>query len=422
MALEPLGSGDRAAIAQADRGAIRNALALMGTRTVPPWLRAANPFQDGAPPKQKAAFHAVAAEDLIEIIAARGPLHSIDGWSYLGQALTALVGGRAHTARHLAYYAELRAALSILASAGIGVFNRRNVVVDSAGQLQMLSDKGTHSMAWSALVEWATLPHSLGQLLAPLNIAGASILAPFEEFFPSGATMAGGELMTNWGFDVEQGVSDRDERNWSSYQPTAFSELTTTPDDDLRFLRMFWHALRPNGVALERHLLRNLLEAEARCHGNLIADYPHRFERLDESMKALTPFPFLCRIDDPTDHDFLLHVATTAIPATPYAMISRAGLLLKLATGMAEANLVVAGIQPVDHFAAWWHQFGVDHALWSPTSPPVDHADLWQDIEVALDDAQELAPTDRHAWMATHAVPVMRVCEAERAALWGLFR
>src|SRR6266481_5958480 len=45
--------------------------------------------------------------------------HALDGWRYLSQASIALMTGARNQALHLAYYAELRAALSILGSSGI---------------------------------------------------------------------------------------------------------------------------------------------------------------------------------------------------------------------------------------------------------------------------------------------------------------
>src|ERR1700722_668599 len=57
--------------------------------------------------------------NLSQYIVASCLLHSTDGWSYLGKAILALMRGDPHRSRHLAYYAELRAAMSILASEGI---------------------------------------------------------------------------------------------------------------------------------------------------------------------------------------------------------------------------------------------------------------------------------------------------------------
>jgi hypothetical protein len=248
------------------------------------------------------------------------------------------------------------------------------------------------------------------------------LLEPFREFFPGEASTAAGELMAEWGFDLQQGTTDRDQRNWSSYQPTALGPILTTPASDFAFLKMFWSACRPNGIELERHLLRILLEREARAHGVELYEYSDSYGRLQESAKAVVSFDFLTRVDEPVDHDFLIQLADRSLPAPPYAMMCRAGLLLKLATGMAEENLRAAGVQPVDRFNNWWQEFGANHGLWRPGLPPSTTADLWDDISIALEESAS-APTDyRQEWVSTLAGNAMRMCETERVALWGLFQ
>jgi hypothetical protein len=364
----------------------------------------------------------VAAPDLVEVIAVRGPLHVMDGWSYVARALNALISGDPHAARHLAYYGELRAALSILASSGIGIFNKRNAVIDANGRVHILAERHTHDMCWATISEWALSAGSLDPLVRPMSLGGISLLDPFREFFPSGASVAASHLMTEWGFDLAQGAEDRDERNWSSYQPTALTGINTTPADDTAFLKMFWETLRPGGVVLERQLLRILLEVEARVHGDQIATYATSYGRLDDGVKTLVPFDFLTRVTDAVDHDFLVHASKRALPAHPYSMLCRAALLLRLATGMAERNLVAAGIQPTVQFEAWWKEFGLSHGLWSPDTEPVYSSELWDDVNLALEDAAGAPAAHRHRWVSGLAGSAMRICEAERAALWGLFQ
>jgi hypothetical protein len=417
-----LDANDKAVLALANPGAVINALARFRTLSCPPWLPATYAYQDGALPKGAAAFAAVSAADMLEAISVRGPLHAIDGWGYLGRSFSALMSGQAHAARHLCYYAELRAALSILASSGVGVFNRRNAVVDAAGSIHIMSDVSTHDMTWLALAEWSALPSSMERLVKPVQLAGASFLEPFREFFPAQSLTAARELMQNLGFDLRQGAEDRVQRNWSSYQPTALGPIVTSPAEDAAFLRMFWNACRPNGIELERHLLRRVLETQVRTHGLELSDYEHSYARLQDGTKTVISFDFLTRVDESVDHDFLLHVANSALPAPPYAMMCRAGLLLKLATGMAEENLRAAGVQPSLQFNNWWQEFGAQHGLWQPGQPPESTADLWDDIGLALEDGA-LAPTGhRHEWISGLGGNAMRMCETERAALWGLFQ
>jgi hypothetical protein len=73
----------------------------------------------------------VLCRHLAQYIAASSILHCADGWSYLGRAINCLLKGDPHRVVHLAYYAELRAALSLLASEAIGVFSRNNFVIDA---------------------------------------------------------------------------------------------------------------------------------------------------------------------------------------------------------------------------------------------------------------------------------------------------
>lgn len=417
-----LDATDMAALALADPGVVINALGRFRHQACPPWLPALHPFQDGAPPKGRAAFEAVQAQDILEVVAVRGPLHAIDGWSYLGKAFSSLLSGQAHAARHLTYYAELRAALSILASSGIGIFNRRNAVIDANSAVHIMSERGTHEMAWLALAEWSRRPVSMERLIRPIHFAGASFLEPFREFFPGQILTAAGQLMQNWGFDLAQGTVDRDQRNWSSYQPTALGPISTNADQDAAFMRMFWNACRPNGIELERHLLRIVLETEARSHNLEISDYEHSYDRLPDNIKRIIPFDFLIRVDDPVDHEFIVHLADPSLPAPPYAMMCRAGLLLRLATGMAEENLRAAGVDPTLHFRDWWQEFGLGHGLWPPNASPAHTADLWDDIDIALEDSSTAPTNHRHGWLTALGSSAMRICEAERAALWGLFQ
>jgi hypothetical protein len=419
MAIDPLSAKDKATVALADVKVIRSALSTLKTRAVPPWLDPTNSYQDGTLPPIKVT---VTDQDLIEIVAIRGPLHALDGWSYVARALNALISGDPHAARHLAYYGELRAALSILASSGIGIFNRRNAVIDAAGTVHNLTERSTHDMCWATISEWALSAASLNHMVKPLRLAGTSLLDPFHEFFPSGASIAASYLMTEWAFDLTQGADDRGERNWSSYQPTALADIKTTPADDTAFLTMFWEALRPGGMSLERHLLRILLEVEARVHSDQLSNYRESYNRWDDSLKLRMPFDFLTRVTDAVDHAFLVHASQRTLPAHPYSMICRAALLLRLATGMAESNLTAAGIQPVVQFESWWKEFGVSHGLWAPEYEPATSVQLWDDVELELEDAARAPTVHRHGWISALAGSAMHIGKTERVALWGLFQ
>lgn len=196
MAINPLSNDDKSTLTLAGIGDIKSALNRLKNNSVPPWLSAQNSYQDGTLPHHPGTLN---NQDLIELIAIRGPLHAVDGWSYISRALNAIIGGDPHAARHLAYYGELRGALSILASSGIGIFNRRNLVIEDNNIVHSLANRPTHDMCWATFTEWAQLTSSSERIVKSLRIAGDPLEASLREFFPSGALVAAGDLITRWG-------------------------------------------------------------------------------------------------------------------------------------------------------------------------------------------------------------------------------
>jgi hypothetical protein len=95
---------------------------------------------------------------LSQYVVASTVLHCADGWSYLGKAMGCLLLGDPHRSRHLAYYAELRAALSLLASEGVGLFQDQHFAIDAPNSVVRLQiSKTTHQAVWNCLEGWAKL-------------------------------------------------------------------------------------------------------------------------------------------------------------------------------------------------------------------------------------------------------------------------
>ena len=100
---------------------------------------------------------------LAEYVGVSAPTHTFDGWSLLSRSVSCLLRGDPYSAVHLAYYAELRATIAILASEGIGIFNRKHCIVDRNGNCELINVKGrprnrvlgTHECAWSVFEWWA---------------------------------------------------------------------------------------------------------------------------------------------------------------------------------------------------------------------------------------------------------------------------
>ncbi len=378
---------------------------------------------------------------LAQYIAASAPLHLLDGWTYLGRAADAVGRGDATTARHLAYYAELRAALALLATEGIGVFSNRHFVVGATATAAKLRyDRGTHQATWLMLEHWATLQKSMdvvGQVIAPYAIPLAEWTRQFRT--PGSLHALSIRWLKTWGLDLHRLAEDRVSRNEASYNPTT---MVASPEAEPRrcfdFLCNLWALCEPSTEdrfpKLDLFLLRRTLEAAFHAvTGSTHRARPSVFRGdIDRMLAGLglngTPGigDFLLRRSTPNDPAVLLEAEKQERPPAPYhhlQVCARALLLLRLATGSCARVLVRSGIQGTD-VAFWWTSLGPRRGLWNDSDRPNSLSDQWSDVSPHL---QTLAD-----WLADNAEPTftdlrrshadaaMALGELERVCLWGL--
>lgn len=424
MPAPTLTQADKTLLGIADRGHVLAALANLKSLPAGDWLSATHPYKDGQLPSDDAAFASVTAAQIIESIAARGPLHCVDGWGFIARSVEALFSGDPHAARHFAYYAELRAALSILASHGVGNFNRRNLIVDSNGGIIALARRPTHDFCWAALSAWAELPGSFKSIAGALQLGGVNLYDATTAFFPVPSSgMLAQSLIQEWGFDLNSGSADRDERNLSSYNPNDLNHMPSNAATDVDFVQDLWAAFEPDRWFLEKYMFRKILDLQQTVHGPLSAeDQTSGYERLDARAQNLVSKEFLFHADQSADNVLLARASDTGRPARAESMMARSALLLRLATSLAEANFAAAAVQPLIHRDTWWRGFGADRGLWSPNHEPVDMADLWYEVEDALTDVGAIIAGDRYTWLGSIPASVSRLHETERIALWNICR
>lgn len=153
--------------------------------------------------------------DLAQFIAASALLHCADGWSYLGKAVLSLLRGDPHGTRHLAYYAELRAAMSLLAVHGVGIFEDQHFGIKKPNDVVPFTREiRTHRATWKYLKHWSTNSRS-SQLFA-------TVVQPYgrkleDWFFPIGGTQVvspqARSWFSQWGMDLRIFSDDLREMN-----------------------------------------------------------------------------------------------------------------------------------------------------------------------------------------------------------------
>ena len=395
----------------------------------------------------------VNAAHLVDYIAASAPLHCADGWSFLGRALACHANGDSDTARHLGYYAELRAAMSLLATEGVGIFDRKHFVVENSGNCQVIPKAtgggrqrwlGTHEVAWHALEHWANRRHST-DILSEIIQAGGIPLRDWLRTLGSGSPWRpiGSNWLKTWGLDLQQLTDDREARNAASYRPTHLNPVTpldTSSSSD--FLRNLWELFEPSAGSpfelLDRHLLRLSLELGFKA----ITDkepggYPNEFEmsigtvlsRLALSEPALQQWrDFLTRKTERSDPIIISQARQSAMVSDPryhIQVLSRATLLLRVATGACAQLLRKTGFGNED-LEFWWKPFGAERGLWEQGNEPITLMDLWADVEIALNEAREWGSNNTGndvsfaRWRREKARVIPILAECERIALWGL--
>lgn len=384
---------------------------------------------------------------LREYIAASSIVHCMDGWSYLGRGIEAHLRGDSDISCHLGYYAELRAAFGLLATEGIGVFDRTHFIVDKYNKCRPTPTiSPTHVFAWDALEHWSEETTSTDLLLKVITPGGL----PLNEWLtrlaltPRTHSRLAKNYLLQWGLDLKQFAKDQKARNTSSYRPTAFSSVKTMfIGDALEFVESFWELCEPNETIrfpmLDRYLLRDSLELLFRSSYNRTPKQAKNIFRrqIKNILEGLNPrdlstenWEQFLNFSDSYDLPRILEEAKA--PAKPSSshhhiqVLARATLLLRVATGATQAKLNnINGFKPSD-LDFWSKRIGEDRCLWHTTEPPVHFLDLFTDIRESLNSV--------NVWQEKHVSPDISynklwrdqaaasalLGSCERVGLWGL--
>jgi hypothetical protein len=389
---------------------------------------------------------ALIGADLAEYVAASAPLHLLDGWTFLGRSVDASLRGDPDTARHLAYYAELRAAMALLASEGLGVFDKKHFVIEVSRLPSIISPTaGTHQMVWELLEAWCKLPKAATIVGQVISVGGTSLLTWLAHFgmAPGNALQpVAADWLTTWGLDLRQLSHDREARNESSYRPSGLvSNIPAKAKDSFEAIRDLWRVLEPASTGrfevLDSYLLRFCIEAIFKSVTSSTRSRTDRQHYLREVGRMIASVnasgdptrlrAFLIRREERSDPDVLKMARKTDPPSAPdhhLQVLSRAALLLRIASGSC-ALLLQAGGTSLSQVHFWWSRLGEERGCWERRSTPQNVTDLWADIEEALEQLESkrsILGRDKSLlrWRQELISEVGVLGECERIGLWGI--
>ena len=379
---------------------------------------------------------------LAQRIAASIPSHVLDGWSLFGRAVHCLIRGDTRSSVHLGYYAELRAVLAIVACEGIGIFNKQHFLIDERGEAHRLhsdvqkpTESGTHSVVWPVYNWWITQP-SAHELITDVIRPGSLAIRDWFNLPSRDAiylTPTARAWLIEWGLDLRRMNRDHGARNASSYGPSALHGWATI-DQASAFATVIdlWRAFEPVERSrfdeIDRAFLRRVLlvafngqTSRKRGSKGWHADFSLFVDRfLDDHQDH-----YLVQVDrerwkrslmgtNANDAITPLEHASKQSPTHgetfPVELLSRAGLLLRIASGSCSRHLIDVGAS-WDSLMFWLDAIGIRRGFWNPGAYPVDPTDLWSDIGDILEAIDQEAPMVEDS--------VSRLEEYERVAMWG---
>ena len=388
--------------------------------------------------------------ELSEYVGISAPVHSLDGWSLLGRAIHCLLKGDYYSAVHLAYYSELRAALALLASQGIGIFNNPHCVIDSDSNCKLLKPLdeeeerlGNHQWTWLVFKWWAQQPRAT-QLLRRVIKPGGQPLGRWVDAMTRARFALegiGSEWLRLWGIDIGRYLADRDSRNVASYWPNTINSWEDrTTLQDCQAVSDMWQPLEPTSESrfarLDKYLVRIVLsQGHFGATGKRTTSATGRseFERevgtllrnmgmSDSTKMEWTGFLTKSEVNDPAIVQMASGKAKVGASSHVVEVMCRATMLLRLATGASAILLSDAGIRR-ERLEFWVQAIGTGRRIWEPKAPPEDLMDLWADVESALeqieDSTKKTQPTAEELWVReSRGIAILGECE--RVALWGL--
>lgn len=420
----------------ADRSRIATALGGVLPLTEARWFPRGNGYVPNASERIESDSNAITKgrqPNFLRYVAGSVFTHCGDAWGFVGRALDALLRGDLGGAVHLVYYAELRAALSLLASEGVFIGNVDHFAITQASVQPFGKQNGrkvgTHRFAWQALQAWTDGPRAMtvfSQVVRP----GAVDFGDWVSSLTSRAAQAKVDAVFKlMSIDLREFDNDHRRRNTASYNPSRLRPRDMPASEIRDLVADVWRALEPgpSGAfpvlddALLPELLRSIYSSVQRT-GVAWDDWVASLAPASQSGSALLE---AVRANGPGAASTGLVGAmytsrATETDATVFLrpMLARTVLLLRIATGSAIQLLRDSGYGPAS-LSAWVESLAEARGLWPDGTPLDDPRDLWADVELALDEADAAGTGSLHELLRGLPTGVLTFGQADRVPVWS---
>lgn len=311
--------------------------------------------------------------------------HLVDGWNYLGSATSAMLRSQPQVAIHLAYYAELRAAMALLAAEGVGIFNTRHYAIQDNGDIAELKGR-THETTWDLMTAFgndvARSAHVQNAIIVESHTIADWVAIVNPTYASAGYTAS--QWLRSWSIDLSLGSRDGALRNIVSYRPTGirFPDPARIPTPGIQEAVIgMWEVLEP--AALPSSVMLDLYMLEKTLRDSGIGSKWGRYIRPLQRVSSSALWNFL--VGGVSPPLIMLRAAEAPLDANhdPVPIVARALLLLRLGSGVARHVFSDAGVGAGD-LRFWWEPAGEEWGFWQPSAAPSVMSDLWADVEFGI--------------------------------------
>lgn len=359
-------------------------------------------------------------------LAAEQILHLIEGWRYVASATSAFLTHSESAATHFAYYAELRAAMSLFAWSGIRLRMNAYYYLDMGGNKQTnIRNEKTHDAAWALWNEWTKRQDANNLFFGKIKMHPAISL---NDVFKSISFSDPRKKLQGWGADLISVANDKKARNSASYEAYWMARpLTAMPSSNVDLIQNIWRLFLSDGNALsfDSALISYVIE-DAISAQKGISPTPAGINKTKEQIRSEiarkisastgVPEEDILRRIDPMVHstkpfDLASSPATEAIN-----VLCRAFFMLRIAVLALKENIELSN-NP--HTTEWLKNW-LNHAgIWSPDCG-FELSDIELDYKDAITDLDPTPPLPRTLWTGQNLVSCSLLARPDACIAWSL--
>ena len=364
------------------------------------------------------------ANDPRSILAAEQLVHLVEGWRYAAAATNALLSNATGPATHFAYYAELRAAISLFAWSGIRVKQDAHYYIDPTGKQIHLGFQPTHNAVWGIWKYWSQRNDARALLHDHIKLHPAITLG---EVIKSVRYVSPGTALQDWGIDLWDATRDHLARNTVSYEANFIATpLTRMDEPDAKLILDLWNLFLSDGSALVfDSALANYVVHEAipklqieAAGTRMIPTYELQLSDIATSIAAETGVSEqeISRRLDPSKYPAKPFSLASNSSTTVHNVLCRSFFLLRMAMLAAKLNMDVAK----NPAAQRWMENWLEHAGILDPSGAIAIYDIEEDYRVAVEDFSLHPPYPASVWADENLSKSARLTRPDACLAWTL--